>query len=68
MTEEQVHGAPAEAGTVTFVLTPAEVRLVHSALGSYLTVFGHDERETRSAIRATLAKLDAAEQTARAPA
>jgi hypothetical protein len=68
VTNEEVHVAPAEAGTVTLVLTPAEARLVHSALGSYLTVFGHDERETRAAIRAALAKLDAAEETARTSA
>jgi hypothetical protein len=70
VTEEQVSSAPSPTGsdTVTLVLTPAEAKLVHSALGSYLSIFGHDERDSRAAIRAALAKLDAAERAARTSA
>ncbi len=70
MTEAQVSGAPGPEGrdAVTLVLTPAEARLVHSALGSYLSIFGHDERDSRAAIRSALAKLDAAERASRTPA
>jgi hypothetical protein len=41
----------------TIELTPAELRLVHAALKSYLDDFGHDEADVLREIKALLAKL-----------
>jgi hypothetical protein len=38
-------------------LTPAQLKITHTALRSLLDDFGHDEREVVAVIRAVLAKL-----------
>ena len=38
-------------------LTPAQLKITHSALKSMLADFGHDEPEVRRLIREVLAKL-----------
>jgi hypothetical protein len=43
----------------TLQLTDEELRIVHAALHSYLTDFGHDEADVLRAIKALLAKLPA---------
>jgi hypothetical protein len=43
----------------TLELTDEELRIVHAALHSYLTDFGHDEADVLRAIKALLAKLPA---------
>lgn len=45
----------------TVHLSDEELEVARQALQAYLRVFGHDEAETHRAIRATLAKLRAAE-------
>ena len=41
----------------TLDLTPAQLRVMHTALKSMLDDFGHDEREVREVIRELLDKL-----------
>jgi hypothetical protein len=41
----------------TLELTPAELKLTHSALHSLLDDFGHDERDVADIVRRVLAKL-----------
>jgi hypothetical protein len=41
----------------TIELTEEELRLVHSALHSYLDDFGHEEADVLRAIKALIAKL-----------
>ncbi len=41
----------------TLELTPEELRLVHSALKSFLDDFGHEEAELVAQIKALIAKL-----------
>jgi hypothetical protein len=41
----------------TIELTDDELRLLHSALRSYLDDFGHDEAEVLRAVKALIAKL-----------
>jgi hypothetical protein len=43
----------------TIELTPEELRLVHSALKSFLDDFGHEEAELLQEIKALIAKLPA---------
>jgi hypothetical protein len=43
----------------TLELTPAELKVTHTALKSLLDDFGHDERDVQDIIRAVLAKLPA---------
>ena len=38
-------------------LTPAELKVVHAALRSYMLDFGHDEHDVHAVVRAVLAKL-----------
>ncbi len=45
----------------TIELTEDELRLVRSALHSYLEDFGHDEADVLRAIKQVLAKLPASE-------
>ena len=45
----------------TVHLTDAELRIARQAMTAYLQGFGHDEADTIVAIRAVLARLDAAE-------
>ena len=45
----------------TIELTDEELRLVRSALHSYLEDFGHDEADILRAIKQVLAKLPASE-------
>ena len=45
----------------TIELTAEELRLVHSALKSYLDDFGHEEADVLRQIKALLAKLPADE-------
>ena len=40
-------------------LTPAELKITHTALRSLLDDFGHDERDVGRVVRAVLAKLPA---------
>jgi hypothetical protein len=44
----------------TIELTPDELRLVREALRAFLNDFGHEEQDVVNAVRAILAKLDAA--------
>jgi hypothetical protein len=41
----------------TLDLTPAQLKIVHAALKSMLTDFGHDEPEVHKVLREVLAKL-----------
>jgi hypothetical protein len=45
----------------TIHLTDAELEMARHGMTAYLRSFGHDEADTVLAIRAVLAKLDAAE-------
>ena len=45
----------------TIELTAEELRLVHSALKSYLDDFGHEEADVLRQIKALIAKLPAEE-------
>jgi nucleotide-binding universal stress UspA family protein len=53
------------ARTVNVELNDADLRLIHNALASFMTDFGHDESEVIDAIRAVLAKLPPSSNTAR---
>jgi hypothetical protein len=44
----------------TIEFTPDELRLVREALRAFLNDFGHEEQDVVNAVRAILAKLDAA--------
>lgn len=44
----------------TIHLTDAELRTAHQGMSAFLHDFGHDEADTLHAIRAVIAKLDAA--------
>jgi hypothetical protein len=48
-------------GMHTVELTDDELRIVHSALRSYLEDFGHDEADILRAVKALLAKLPPSE-------
>jgi hypothetical protein len=45
----------------TIHLTDAELEMARHGMTAYLRNFGHDEADTGLAIRAVIAKLDAAE-------
>jgi len=45
----------------TIDLTDEELRIIHSALKSYLEDFGHDEADILPAVKALLAKLPSGE-------
>ena len=53
--------APSVGAMNTVHLTDAELRIARQAMTAYLQGFGHDEADTIVAIRAVLARLDAAE-------
>jgi hypothetical protein len=44
----------------TIELTPDELRLVREAVHAFLDDFGHEEQEVVNALRAVLAKIEAA--------
>jgi hypothetical protein len=44
----------------TSELTPEELRLVRAAVRSFLGDFGHEQQDVVNALRAVLAKLEAA--------
>ena len=47
--------------THTIELTDAELKIIHSALRSYLEDFGHDEADILRAVKALLEKLPSGE-------
>ena len=51
----------------TIHLTDAELEMARHAMTAYLRSFGHDEADTILAIRAVVAKLDAAEREVEPP-
>ena len=60
---------PAYAGGVnTIHLTDSELEMARHGMTAYLSSFGHDEADTVAAIRAVLAKLEAAETEHEPPA
>jgi hypothetical protein len=44
----------------TIELTPDELRLVRAAVRAFLDDFGHEEQDVVNALRAVLAKIEAA--------
>jgi hypothetical protein len=44
----------------TLELTPEELRLVREAIRAFMNDFGHEEQDVVNALRAILAKLEAA--------
>jgi hypothetical protein len=57
------NGSAAAAPTTTLTLTEREMYLVHEALHSFLTDFGHDEADVHAEIRQALDKVAAARGT-----
>ena len=48
----------------TIELTPDELRLVREAVHAFLDDFGHEEQDVVNALRAVLAKIEAAQAEA----
>jgi hypothetical protein len=48
----------------TIELTPDELRLVREAVHAFLDDFGHEEQDVVNALRAVLAKIEAAQADA----
>jgi hypothetical protein len=48
----------------TIELTPDELRLVREAVHAFLDDFGHEEQDVVNALRAVLAKVEAAQADA----
>lgn len=51
---------------LTLELDPDELRITRAALRSFMSTFGHDEREVHDLVRSVLAKLPAEEPAQRA--
>lgn len=57
MTTDEVSPIARDEIAFRLELTPAQLKITHAALKSFLNDFGHDEREVHDVIREVLAKL-----------
>jgi hypothetical protein len=55
--EEELHLIGADEIAYRLDLTPAQLKIVHTALHSLLDDLGHDERDVQSIVRQVLDKL-----------
>jgi hypothetical protein len=57
MADDELHLIEPDEIAYRLELTPAQLKITHTALKSFLDDFGHDEREVHDIVREVLAKL-----------
>jgi hypothetical protein len=57
MADEELHLIGPDEIAYRLELTPAQLKITHTALKSFLDDFGHDERDVHDIVREVLAKL-----------
>jgi hypothetical protein len=57
MADEELHLIGPDDVAYRLELTPAQLKITHTALKSFLDDFGHDERDVHDVVREVLAKL-----------
>jgi len=57
MADDELHLIGPDEIAYRLELTPAQLKITHTALKSFLDDFGHDEREVHDIVREVLAKL-----------
>jgi hypothetical protein len=57
MADDELHLIEPDEIAYRLELTPAQLKITHTALKSFSDDFGHDEREVHDIVREVLAKL-----------
>ena len=57
MADEELHLIGPDEIAYRLELTPAQLKITHTALKSFLDDFGHDERDVHDIVREVLSKL-----------
>jgi len=57
MADDELHLIGPHDVAYRLELTPAQLKITHTALKSFLDDFGHDERDVHDIVREVLAKL-----------
>lgn len=57
MADDELHLIGPDEIAYRLELTPAQLKITHTALKSFLDDFGHDERDIHDVVREVLAKL-----------
>ena len=57
MADDELHLIGPDEIAYRLALTPAQLKITHTALRSFLDDFGHDERDVHDVVREVLAKL-----------
>jgi hypothetical protein len=57
MADDELHLIGPDEIAYRLELTPAQLKITHTALKSFLDDFGHDERDVYDIVREVLAKL-----------
>jgi hypothetical protein len=57
MADDELHLIGPDEIAYRLDLTPAQLKITHTALRSFLNDFGHDERDVHDILREVLAKL-----------
>ena len=57
MADDELHLIGPDDVAYRLELTPAQLKITHTALKSFLDDFGHDERDVHDIVREVLAKL-----------
>lgn len=57
MADDELHLIGPDEIAYRLELTPAQLKITHTALKSFLDDFGHDEREVHDIVREVLGKL-----------
>jgi hypothetical protein len=57
MADDELHLIGPEEIAYRLDLTPAQLKITHTALKSFLDDFGHDERDVHDIVRQVLSKL-----------
>jgi hypothetical protein len=57
MTDDNLGQAPSSETSFRLELTPAELKITHTALKALLDGFGHEEHDVKQIVQGVLAKL-----------